>query len=156
MNKPNNKKLIEQLKVEEGCRLKAYRCTAGFLTIGYGHNLDAKPRAADGSRIANAISQATAEQLLRDDAAETIEKLTAVWPRISEFDTARRDAFFNMAFQLGVGGFMKFERMRAAALARDWPAAHAQALNSNWAKQTPARARRVAQQILTGKYYEFS
>jgi hypothetical protein len=29
----------------------------------------------------------------------------------------------------------------------------AEALNSNWAKQTPNRAKRVAGQIRTGEYY---
>jgi len=146
--------LIEQLKFEEGLRLTAYRCPAGFKTIGYGHNLDANPKTNDGVRIPDKISAAFAEDLLGDDVDKTREKLRAAWPRIEEFDAARRDAFINMAFQLGVNGFIRFERLRAAALARDWPMAYSQALKSNWAAQTPARAKRVALQILTGKYYQ--
>lgn len=146
-------KLIDQLQFEEGLRLRAYLCPAGRKTIGYGHNLDANPRAADGSRIPDAITKAFAEELLRHDVAEIESQLRAVWPRIIEFDAARRDAFIQMAFQLGVAGFMRFECMRAAALARDWPMAHHQALKSTLAERTPARAGRVAQQILSGKYY---
>ena len=32
----------EQLKQDEGWRLKPYRCTAGKLTIGYGRNIEDK------------------------------------------------------------------------------------------------------------------
>lgn len=146
-------KLIDQLQFEEGLRLRAYLCPAGFKTIGYGHNIDVNPLADDGSRIPDAISKAFAEELLRHDVAEIESQLRAAWPRIIEFDAARRDAFANMAFQLGINGFMRFECMRGAALARDWPMAHHQALKSAWARQTPGRAHRVAQQILSGKYY---
>ena len=31
------------MKEHEGLRLKAYRCPAGVLTIGYGHTLNVKP-----------------------------------------------------------------------------------------------------------------
>lgn len=146
-------RLIEQLKFEEGLRLDAYRCTEGALTIGYGHNLDKAPM-INGEKIPHRISKEFAEELLAYDVGLTMSKLRTALPRIDEFDKARRDAFFNMAFQLGVNGFMRFERMIAAAIARDWPTAHKEALNSNWAKQVPNRAKRVANQILTGKYYE--
>jgi len=33
-------RILEQLVRHEGLRLKAYRCTTGKLTIGYGRNLD--------------------------------------------------------------------------------------------------------------------
>jgi len=36
----------------------------------------------------------------------------------------------------------------------DWVAAKAHALDSSWAKQTPERAERVAEQLLTGTYYK--
>lgn len=146
--------LHDQLKYEEGLRLKKYRCTAGRWTIGYGHNLDANPLTDDGERIPDTISAAFAEELLRADVAEAIAALEAAWPRVIEFDPARRDAFVNMAFQLGVGGLMQFKAMRAAAIARDWETAARQAIKSRWAKQTPERARRVAEQIRSGKYYK--
>ena len=48
--------LISELELDEGVRLSPYRCTAGFLTIGVGRNLDTrKPlldaRLPDGSRV---------------------------------------------------------------------------------------------------------
>lgn len=147
-------KLIDQLKFEEGLRLEKYRCPAGFWTIGYGHNIDKYPYALHGSEVQDVITQDLADELLQWDVGNTTAELRKYWPRLDEFDKARRDAFINMAFQLGVNGFMRFERMRAAALARDWWTAYKEAIHSNWAKQTPERARRVAWQIKNGKYYE--
>jgi lysozyme len=146
-------KLIEQIKFEEGLRLKAYICPAGVKTIGYGHNLEKAPY-FDHNKIPDEITQDQAEAILFYDLGEKLAEMRRKWNRFDEFDPARRDAFLNMAYQLGVNGFLAFERLRSAAMSRDWETAHKQALNSRWAKQTPARAKRVAGQILTGKYYE--
>ncbi|WP_410962603.1 lysozyme, partial [Salmonella sp. SAL4358] len=45
-----------ELKRFEGCRLKAYRCSAGRWTIGWGH--------AEGVAEGMEITQVTADQLL--------------------------------------------------------------------------------------------
>jgi len=146
--------LKEQLKFEEALRLKKYKCSAGHWTIGYGHNLDNAPY-YEGKPIPDTITEAFAEELLDHDIGATIGDLRQRWPRFDGFDKGRRDAFINMAFQLGVRGFMNFERMRAAAMARNWDLANGEAMNSKWAiHDSPERAKRVARQILTGKYYE--
>lgn len=147
--------LKEQLKFEEGFRSIRYICRAGKVTIGYGHNCDAEPT-FHGKKIPARITRGYAEELLEHDIERTIAGLRKRWPRFDEFDQARKDAFINMAFQMGVEGFMGFDKMRYAALARDWSTAYKEALNSKWAKKdTPARARRVAWQIRHGKTYTF-
>lgn len=147
-------KLIDQLKYEEGLRLNAYICPAGYLTIGYGHNLEAMPR-FNGTPIAHTIDKALAKELLIFDLQRTSKTLIAAWPPILELDQARRDACYNMAFQLGPFGFMRFKRMREALRQKDWAKAKAEALDSKWAREdSPARAERVAEQLLTGDYYE--
>jgi lysozyme len=55
-----------------------------------------------------------------------------------------------MAFQEGVGGLMSFHNALAATHAGNWQLAHDQFLASKWGRQTPARANREAQRILTG------
>ena len=137
---------------EEGFRTKRYLCSAGKTTIGYGHNCDAEP-AFHGQIIPQSITKEYAETLLEHDINQTIESLRHAWPRFLEFDQVRRDSFVNMAFQMGVKGFMGFELMRAACLARSWDTAYTQALKSKWAEQTPNRAKRVAWQIKHGRHY---
>lgn len=146
------RRLIDQIKFEEGLRLEAYTCPAGKLTIGYGHNLDASP-SLEGQKIPHRIDAAFAEVLLEIDIDKTIALLSEKWHGFQLLPPARRDACINMAFQLGVTGFMKFKKMRDAMLKCDWQKAADEALNSNWAKQTPERAQRVAGQIRTGEYY---
>jgi len=145
--------LEQQLKFDEGLRLEKYKCTAGRWTIGYGHNLDAHPNWPKGEKIADTITEEEAEHLLAYDIGNTIISLWGRWPEIISLDKARRDACINMAFQLGINGFLRFRKMKKALMNKDWELAHKEALDSNWSKQTPARARRVASQLLTGQYY---
>jgi len=145
--------LKQQLEFEEGRRLKAYTCTAGHKTIGIGHNLDVKP-AFNGRRIPDIISDQICDLIFDRDIEDTIIQLNFVWLANTKLDPARRDAVINMCFQLGINGVMKFKLMLNALERSDWVAAKAHALDSSWAKQTPERAERVAEQLLTGTYYK--
>jgi len=145
--------LKQQLEFEEGRRLKAYTCTAGHKTIGIGHNLDVKP-AFNGQRIPDIISDQICDLIFDRDLNDTITQLNFVWLANTKLDPARRDAIINMCFQLGINGVMKFKLMLNALERSDWVAAKAHALDSSWAKQTPERAERVAEQLLTGTYYK--
>lgn len=145
--------LKQQLEFEEGRRLKAYTCTAGHKTIGIGHNLDVKP-AFNGRRIPDIISDQICDLIFDRDLNDTITQLNFVWLANTKLDPARRDAVINMCFQLGINGVMKFKLMLNALERSDWVAAKAHALDSSWAKQTPERAERVAEQLLTGTYYK--
>jgi len=145
--------LKQQLEFEEGRRLKAYTCTAGHKTIGIGHNLDVKP-AFNGQRIPDIISDQICDLIFDRDLNDTITQLNFVWLANTKLDPARRDAVINMCFQLGINGVMKFKLMLNALERSDWVAAKAHALDSSWAKQTPERAERVAEQLLTGTYYK--
>jgi len=146
-------KLKQQLEFEEGRKLKAYTCSMGHKTIGIGHNLDVKP-AFNGQRIPDIISDQVCDLIFDRDLNDTITQLNFVWLANTKLDPARRDAVINMCFQLGINGVMKFKLMLNALERSDWVAAKAHALNSSWAKQTPERAERVAEQLLTGTYYK--
>ena len=54
-----SQKGIDLIKEFEGCRLSAYRCPAGVVTIGYGYTGNVK--------MGDVISQERAEQLLKQD-----------------------------------------------------------------------------------------
>jgi lysozyme len=132
--------LRDALIRDEDLRLSPYRCPAGKLTIGVGHNLDAKP-----------ISKRAALVILDDDIEDAERELAAVLPWTAELDAPRREALVNMVFNLGMGGLLKFKRMLAALRRGDYAAAAAETLDSDYAKQVGARARRVARQIETGE-----
>lgn len=133
--------LITQLKQHEGYRRLPYKCTEGFDTIGYGRNLET-----------NGIDEEEAEYLLRRDVGKCRAELFSRVGFFSELDSVRQDALVNMAFQLGVGGLLKFKNMMMALNEANYWEASRQALDSRWARQTPNRAKEVALMLETGEY----
>lgn len=156
-----SKELKDQILFEEGLRLKVYHCTEGKRTIGIGHNLDANPKfriPVDGynigDKIPDVITRGQAMALLGSDLVYIIDDLQKRWSHVKNLSLPRQDACYNMAFQLGCSRLMGFKKMLKALEQGDWQEAHDQALDSNWHKQTPARAKRVAGQFTTNQYYK--
>ena len=134
-------KLIEQLKIHEGLRLKPYKCTAGILTIGYGRSLET-----------NGITKYEAEQLLNHDVAGVIDQLSNAfefWPRLNE---ARKAVLVNMAFNIGVSGLMKFKKTISYLVLNMHSDAAIEMMDSNWAKQVPNRAVELSVQMDLGVF----
>ena len=132
-------RLIEQLKRDEGLRLQAYRDHLGYLTIGYGRLID--------EQKGGGITEAEAEYLLSNDIKRTVSDLERRYDGWDSLPEKCQHALINMAFQLGVNGLLAFKNMQAALLEKDYKRAALEALNSRWAKQTPARASRIAAMI---------
>lgn len=127
------------LRLDEGLRLKCYKCSEGRTTIGFGRNVEDK-----------GISRAEAEHLLDNDVTEVIADLDRLlpWWRTLSFDQQRGLA--NLAYQLGLPKLLQFKRMLGALEAHDGKKAAEYALDSLWARQTPERARRVAHLLERG------
>ena len=136
----NYQKLISQAKRHEGKRLDLHKCPAGYWSIGYGHNLEAK-----------GISQAIADQLLLDDLAEAE---TAVRKHISieHLNDARIAVLINMAFNLGMAGLLKFKLFLYYLSMGDYERAADEMLDSRWAMQVGGRAKELAEQMRTGEW----
>ena len=127
---------------EEGFRSTPYRCPAGFLSVGYGLNLDA------------GISREEAELLLRHRLEVIGDALSLYLPWWSGLDEVRRGVLVGMAYQLGVGGVLKFKGTLGAIQRGDWDAAVWGMLGSKWARQTPERAQRSAEAMRSGRWPE--
>lgn len=69
-----------------------------------------------------------------------------------KLDEERQYVLIDMCFQLGINGLLKFKNMLAAIAAGDFEKASKECLNSAYAKQTPARAKRIARLIKTGEW----
>lgn len=132
---------------DEGVRLRAYRCSAGFLTIGVGHKLTPREIQSDMTEI----SLEQAGYLLHQDIGLALGGCYGIFGRwhFDGLSEPRQRALVNMCFQLGTAGLAKFKRMVAAIMANDWPTAQKEALDSKWARSdSPARAQRVAKELL--------
>lgn len=88
-----SQKIKEMIKGWEGCRLTAYRCPAGVLTIGYGHTgADVTP----GKRI----TQAEADRLFESDIrkfAATVAPLFAG----TAINNNQFDALVSLSYNIG-------------------------------------------------------
>jgi lysozyme len=124
--------LRKDLIAEEGIRLKPYLCPAGKTTIGVGRNLDDV-----------GITEDEAMMMLDNDIERVKAQLAKALPWLETKPQGVQRAMANMAFQMGLGGVLKFQKMLAALQARDYNASRREALDSAWAKQTPQRAGRV-------------
>lgn len=135
--------LIRQLKAEEGVKPCVYEDHMGWKTIGVG-------RLVDDRKPGAGLRPDEINYLLNNDIDDRIEALTRALPWFQDLDDARRGTLLGMAFQMGTEGLLKFERTLKLIEERKYDlAAHAM-LQSKWAKQTPARAKRMAEQMRTG------
>jgi len=134
-------KLIEQLKIHEGMKLKPYKCTAGKLTIGIGRNLEDV-----------GISEDEANMLLRHDIQEATEQLLHAFPWMNELNDARISAMINFTFNVGIGTVKKFENTLSYMQSGEWDKAADEMMDSRWARQVGNRAIEVTEQIRTGKW----
>jgi lysozyme len=136
--------LKSQLLREEGAESCAYQDSLGFWTIGVGRLID--------SRKGGGLSNDEIDFLLENDIkVKTREVLLALpWvPRLSE---PRQAVLIGMAFQMGIGGLLKFKRMLSAVEDGHYNEAAAEMMDSAWAKQTFGRATRMAKQMETGEW----
>ena len=128
-----NESFLKQLMRHEGTKRApdgshvAYRCPAGALTIGYGHNLDANP--VKGLNAFSVISEARARKILIADAAvfaAALDKKMPWWRRLNA--------------------------PRQAVREQRWKDARDGMLASKWAGQVGRRASELAEQMLTGQW----
>lgn len=96
------------LKKFEGCKLKAYRCPAGILTIGYGHTSAAgEPEVKEGMTI----TQEQALEILHRDLGK-YEKGVKDLLKI-ELTQNQFDVLVDFAYNAGVGALAKSGLLRA-------------------------------------------
>lgn len=131
--------IFEQLRRDEGVRLKPYRDTVGKLTIGIGRNLDDV-----------GISEAEANYLLGNDVAKATSGVRQKLPWVDSLDDARMGVLVNMAFNMGVDGLMKFPGMLGKLQRGLYDEAAAEMVDSAWYHQVGDRAARLVKQMQTG------
>lgn len=136
--------LIEQLRREEGTARFAYECSLGFWTIGVGRNIDKRSGAG--------LSPDEIDYLLANDVARVTAEIKANLPWAAQLDEPRFAVLAGMAFQLGLKGMLEFKKTLDAVRKQRYTDAAFFMLDSKWARQTPARAARMALQMRSGQW----
>jgi len=85
--------------------------------------------------------------------AATLEHDYDFWPKLND---ARQNALVELAYQIGVAGELAFHDMiaaiRVAVVDNNWVPVATAALQSDWARETPVRAKIVVTQLCTGQF----
>ena len=134
--------LTKQLRRDEDEVLSAYQDHLGFWTIGVGRLID--------KRKGGGITTEESAYLLSNDIDKRQAELLRRAPWTANLDAVRFGALLNMAFQMGVDGLLGFKNTLNFVRSGDYLNAADGMLQSLWAKQTPERAKRIAQQMKTG------
>lgn len=119
-----------QLIAHEGRRTFPYQDVKGNWTIGIGHNL-----------TANGLPEAIVDALYEWDLARLIDGIDEALPWASVLPPAKYRVLVDIAFNCGVLGLLKFQRMLEALQRGDSRTAALEVVNSQLA---PARAARLA------------
>ena len=154
-----SQKAIKQLKQMEGKVLHGHM-VRGVLHIGIGYNLQ-NERAAEDLLLAGVPAKDIPEVMKENGKKLTDEQANELFdislsdaatrakqfvPNYSKLPQTVRDTLVNMSFQLG-NGLNEFDDLREALKKGDFQAASKEMLNSDWAKQTPSRAKTLAAQV---------
>lgn len=141
--------LRDMLIREEGWTNKAYPDPISKgppFTIGVGH---AGPEVHEGLYWGD---KKVGETLDADISAATVDCLHHFSPWFQHLTEPRQAAIVAMVFQMGIGRFLGFRKAISCMTRADWEGTKRELLDSDWAHQTPARARRTAEQLLTGEW----
>lgn len=117
------------IKRHEGLKLFPYKCSAGHLTIGYGHNLEA-----------NGLPESICSLLLWLDIKNAIEDLNKVFDGyFYTLSFTRQNVLTDMMFNLGLSRFSTFKKMIAAVKEGDFDKAVDEMKDSLWYRQVGIR-----------------
>lgn len=129
---------IKQILIaEEGIELDPYKCPAGKLTIGVGHNLE------------RGITKRMAMFILEEDIKECIQDLQLkLFPvQFPHFPIGVQTALINCRFVLGPKRFRGFEKMIAAVRVWEWPNMVKELRDSRWYRKYPSRVEKIIKEI---------
>jgi len=138
----NRERLINSIKTHEGKRNRAYRDSEGWLTIGYGHNLDDRPLTDD-----------VVELILEHDVEDAIAETRRALPYFDSHDETRQEVIVEMVFNLGRTRFLGFVKMLAALERGDYKTAADEMLDSRWHRQVGIRAETLEERMRGGREF---
>jgi lysozyme len=130
-------KLKDQLILHEGLELKSYTCSAGYVTLGVGRNVEEL-----------GITEEEARYLLDNDILRVGKELDNAIPWWREMSEVRQRVVVDMVFNLGISRFLNFKNAINAMQEQDWDEAAAQMLDSRWADQVGQRSHRLAKAMI--------
>lgn len=138
-----------ELELDEGRRNKAYKDQFGNYTIGVGHLLGKDEKYKDLEWTDEQV-----DEQFSKDFEEAVNGATEAFDGFVGLDCPRKGALVNMAFQLGGKSLSTFHTFLNLVDLGKYKEAAEDLITTRYAKQVPARAKRIAYRIQTGLYAE--
>jgi lysozyme len=140
----NMDRLLESVKKHEGYRNKVYLDTLGKRTVGVGH-LCVEDWWDDNVEYEEKFLM----DILQKDLQESIRGARELMEEYGckDIDEKAEELLIEMVFQLGKTGVSKFRNMWKCLSELNYVGASFEMLDSKWAKQTPNRAKAMAEQM---------
>lgn len=135
-----NANLQKLLILHEGKKLKPYVDTVGKTTLGVGRNISDR-----------GISEGECAIMLSNDIDIVLKQFKNNFPQLSNLCDVRKLVMLDMIFNVGINRFLGFKKTIDAINNNDFEKASQEMLDSTWAKQVGARAKRLSEMMRSGK-----
>ena len=145
--------LIERIKLAEGFSSLPYRDINRYFSIGYGHLIS-----TDATLPYDQALVLSGGAWNTDQATAAIEpaiessrlSLDRAFPWFRNLDSSRQESFTELCYNMGINRLSKFTHLLAAAQSAQWVVVAVELMDSLYARQVGARAKRIAIELGTG------
>ena len=96
----DRQRLFAQLRLHEGVEVYPYKCSAGYLTIGVGRNIEER-----------GLSDDEIDYILNNDVNIATDELVRTFDWYADLDEVRQRVVIDMVFNLGMPRFKQFKNM---------------------------------------------
>ncbi len=142
----NIDKLMEELKVDEGCVMEIYNDHLGYPTFGVGHLIREDDPEHD-QPLGTIVSDERVREAFEQDLDSVRRDCLRLYDNFTELPDDCQLIIANMMFNLGYPRLSKFKLMKAAIEKNDWEEAANQMESSRWYRQVPNRAERLCNRM---------
>jgi lysozyme len=160
----NRDRMVTQLLLHEGLRLKPYRDTEGLLTVGVGYCIDRRGilplEQIIGRKFDGKLTREEAVKVLAADIDRFEAATLKAFPHYARLDEVRQRVCLDMAYNMGYGALC-FKKTIAFVMKGEHLKAGDEMMKSKWADQVGDgwggqldRAERLANMMKSGKDWE--
>jgi lysozyme len=154
-----NKELARrELAKEEGLKIVSYKCTAGKVTVGLGHNCESMPTlpiiGRSITKVGQRITPAELEKLFDHDFELIKNQINRYLPWVNELDDARSYVIVSMLFNLGISRLLKFAPTLMLIQDEEYAKAVVRLKRTPWYIQVKRRSRKLCDILITGEIPE--
>jgi len=145
----NLMKLQDEIADDEGIKYELYLCSEGHLTGGIGHLITEWDVDYYGKPIGYPVPNEQVNDWFERDISVAINDCKQIFNNFDSLPEEIQRVLANMSFQLGRPTLSKFSKMIAAVEMEDYQEMANQMEDSRWFRQTPNRAQRLIDRVLT-------